>query len=222
MANSTTFYSNLFKGINLRAKKIFKTSYPKININWFFLKYLKHLPTDKVHSHRLFNHTTFFYGGPEYLHGLTEIFIGNIYNQTLPENAYVLDCGAHIGLSVIYIKSICPTANIIAFEPDTKNYNLLNKNISSHQLTGIEARQEAVWVENTTLNFIQEGNMGSKIGTDSTGKTIEVKAARLKDYMDKKIDFLKLDIEGAEYKVLKDIADNLFHVTNMPGVRHLL
>lgn len=215
MAKSTTFYSNLFKGINLRAKKIFKTPYSKININWFFLKYLKHLPADKVHSHRLFNHNTFFYGGPEYLHGLMEIFVGDIYNQMLPENAYVLDCGAHIGLSVIYIKRICPTANIIAFEPDTKNYNLLNKNISSHQLTGIDARQEAVWVENTTLNFIQEGNMGSKIGTDSTGNTIEVKAARLKDYMDKKIDFLKLDIEGAEYKVLKDIADNLFHVTNM-------
>jgi hypothetical protein len=29
------------------------------------------------------------------------------------------------------------------------------------------------------------------------------------------VDFLKLDIEGAEYKVLKDITENLHYVTNM-------
>ncbi len=101
------------------------------------------------------------------------------------------------------------------FEPDIQNYTLLKKNISSHNLTGIDARQEAVWVENTTLNFIQEGNMGSKIGIDSPNSNSNVKAVRLKDFLTKKIDFLKLDIEGAEYLVLKDIAENLHHVTNM-------
>jgi len=215
MAKPTTFYSNLFNGINQRTKKLFTARYSKINVNWFFLKYLKHLPPGKVHVHKLLNHPTFFYGGPEYLHGLLEIFIDDIYNQTLPQNAYVLDCGGHIGLSVIYIKSICPSAQITVFEPDSQNYSLLKKNILSHQLDGIDARQEAVWTENTKLNFIQEGNMGSKIGSDSTNNTTTVAAVRLKDFINRKVDFLKLDIEGAEYKVLKDISDNLSMVANM-------
>lgn len=215
MAKSTTFYSNLFKGINQRTKKLFTQRYSKVNVNWFFLKYLKHLPPNKIHVHKLLNHPTFFYGGPEYLHGLTEIFIEDIYNQNLPQNAYVLDCGGHIGLSVIYIKSICPSAQITVFEPDEKNYTLLKKNIESHQLEGIDARQEAIWIENTKLSFIQEGNMGSKIGADASANTTKVAATRLKDFLNKRVDFLKLDIEGAEYKVIKDIADNLSVVSNI-------
>ena len=65
----------------------------------------------------------------------------------------------------------------------------MQKNICSHQLKNIEAKKEAVWIENTTLNFIQEGNMGSKIGDNSTGNTVSVKAIRLKDYIKKKLIF---------------------------------
>ena len=36
-----------------------------------------------------------------------------------------------------------------------------------------------------------------------------------KDFLSKKVDFLKLDIEGAEYKVLKDVAENLNNVDKM-------
>ncbi len=65
---------------------------------------------------------------------LKEIFIEDIYDQQLPENAYILDCGAHIGLSVIYLKSICPSANIICFEPDNKNFELTSKKYCFAQL----------------------------------------------------------------------------------------
>jgi FkbM family methyltransferase len=215
MPVSNSFYKNLFNGINLRIKKSFNNPYKDVNINWFSLKYLKHIPDDKIHSHKLLQHETFFYGGSEYLHGLKEIFLEGVYNQKLPENAYILDCGAHIGLSVIYLKNKCPSANIVCFEPDAKNFDLLQRNISSHQLKNVEAKEEAVWVENTSLNFIQDGNMGSKIGEANSSHSVTVKATRLKDYLNKKVDFLKMDIEGAEYEVLKDIAESLENVSKI-------
>lgn len=214
MTKSETFLSNLSRGVKDRASRIFQRPYSKVNINWAYLKYLKHLPPNRVHSHRLLNHKTFFRGGPEYLHGLREIFIDDIYKQRLPENAYILDCGAHIGLSVIYLKKLCPSARIIAFEPDQENYSLLVKNISSHKLDNIDAKQEAVWIEDTNLQFIQNGNMESRIGIGSDNTKI-VSAVRLKNFLGRAIDFLKLDIEGAEYKVIKDIADNLHNVNNL-------
>jgi FkbM family methyltransferase len=215
MAVSNSFFKNLFNGINSRINKTIRNPYRQVNVNWLTLKYLKHISVEKVHSHNLLQHKTFFYGGWEYLHGLKEIFIEGVYNQKLPPNAHVIDCGAHIGLSVIYLKSICPTANIVCFEPDAKNFNLLQKNISSHQLKNIEAKNEAVWFENTSLSFIQDGNMGSKIANSNSSHIVTVKATRLKDYLDKKVDFLKMDIEGAEYKVLKDIAPRLENVSKM-------
>jgi FkbM family methyltransferase len=215
MAVYNSFFKNLVNGINLRISKSITNPYRNVNINWFKLKYLKHLSADEIHSHKLLQHETFFYGGWEYLHGLKEIFIEGVYNQKLPPNAFIIDCGAHIGLSVIYLKRICPTAHIVCFEPDAKNFNLLQKNIASHELKNVEAKEEAVWIENTSLNFIQDGNMGSKIGDTNSAHSVTVQATRLKDYLDKKVDFLKMDIEGAEYKVLKDIEPCLENVSKM-------
>src|SRR5665213_3731333 len=215
MPDSNSFNKNLINGLKSRIKKTFHNPYREVNINWVSLKYLKHLPADKIHSHKLLQHDTFFYGGLEYLHGVKEIFLEGVYNQELPKNAYIIDCGAHIGLSVIYLKWICPTAHIVCFEPDTKNFDLLEKNISSHNLKNVEAKKEAIWTENTSLTFIQDGNMGSKIGDNTQSNSVEVKASRLKDFLNKRVDFLKMDIEGAEYEVLKDISGSLENVSKM-------
>jgi hypothetical protein len=72
-----------------------------------------------------------------------------------------------------------------------------------------------VWIDNTTLRFSNEGSMSSRIELENLKSTIEVKAVRLKDFLIRKIDFLKIDIEGAEYKVLSDVADKLHFVKNM-------
>jgi FkbM family methyltransferase len=210
-----SFIKKVLSGVTKRITSTWRNRHNDANLNWFRIKYLKHASRDNIHSHLLLNHKTFFYDGPGYLHGLQEIFVEKIYTQQLPENAYILDCGAHIGLSVIYFKSICPSAHIVCFEPDMTNFRLLEKNILSHQLKNVEAKNEAVWSENTFLNFNQEGNMASKIDSNSTVNTVSVKTRRLKDYLIQKIDFLKIDIEGAEYNVLQDIRESLYVVTNM-------
>jgi FkbM family methyltransferase len=215
MVKSGSFFRNLSTGIRSRLKKTVNNPYRKVNMNWFTLKYLKHAPANKLYNHKLLNYNTWFYDGSEYLHGLKEIFIEEVYKQNLPENAEVLDCGAHIGLSIIYIKQICPTAHIVAFEPDARNFNLLKKNLESRSLSGVELKEEAIWIKDTTLQFVSEGSMGSKIDTESKGGHQQVIATRLKKYLTKKIDFLKMDIEGAEYKVIKDIEDDLEKVANL-------
>ncbi len=215
MNNEGNFYKNISKGINARLKKGRNDNEKKLKISWFLIKYLKHVSSNQLHSQNLLGYKTFFYDGPGYLHGLQEIFIDEIYNQILPENAFIIDCGAHIGLSVIYLKNICNSARIICFEPDDKNFDLLQKNIVSHQLEKIEAKNEAVWDENCWLNFKQEGNMNSRIEDFEPSNIGKTKAIRLKDFLNENVDFLKIDIEGAEYKVLKDISENLSQVSNM-------
>jgi FkbM family methyltransferase len=149
------------------------------------------------------------------MHGLNEIFIEEIYKQSLPPNPYIIDCGANIGLSVIYLKQMFPDATIIAFEPDEENFYLLQTNIKSFNYENVQARKEAVWIENTTLQFANEGSMSSRIRTEVSDNTVLVKAIRLKDYLDRTVDFLKMDIEGAEFQVIMDITEQLQHVNNL-------
>lgn len=214
MANNF-FWSNIINGVQKKIRTLTTNPYRKVNIGWIKLKYYKHLPPGKIRSHKLFNKTFYFYSPPELLHGLKEIFIEDIYKQQLPDKGFVIDCGANIGMSVIYIKQHFPNAEIIAFEPDEINFDLLTKNIKSFGYSGVKLYKEAVWKANTTLLFSNESSMGSRIEIDNNNNTKEVKASRLKDFITRNVDFLKIDIEGAEYEVLKDIADKLSFVNNL-------
>lgn len=209
------FFTNITKGIQQRVNGLLVNPLNEVNVNWFTLKYYKHLPPGKIRSHKLFNKSLYFYSATELLHGLQEIFIDKIYKQELSNNPFIIDCGANIGMSVIYMKEHFPKAEIIAFEPDETNFDLLTKNIDSFGYTGVSLHKEAVWNENTTLLFSNESSMGSKIELDNSANTITVKAVRLKDFINREVDFLKIDIEGAENAVLDDIADNLHFVNNM-------
>lgn len=214
MEKNTSFTQNLFNGIKTRIKDIFSGRKNQLRINWFYEKYLKHLPPDRAHSDHLLKFKTEFRGGPDYLNAIHEIFQEKVYDQTLPDNAFIIDCGGHIGISVIYLKEICPSAEILCFEPDKINFDLLVKNIRSHNLTKVSPVNKAVWTTDTILYFEMDGNMSSRI-IKSSDKANQVEACRLFDYIDRKVDFLKIDIEGAEYEVLKDIAPKLDMVQKM-------
>jgi len=212
---NNSFFNNIYKGIEKRFTLLKVNPYKKINLNWFKIKYYKHLPAGKIKKHILFGNNLYFSDSIQLVNGLEEIFIEEAYKQTLSEYPYIIDCGSNIGLSVIYMKRQYPTAKIVAFEPDEMNFHLLSENIKSFAYGDITLFKEAVWIENTTLQFSNEGCMGSKIETGTNTNTIKVKAIRLKDFLIQEIDFLKIDIEGAEYNVLKDIADKLHLVNNM-------
>jgi FkbM family methyltransferase len=210
-----SFGKNILKGIRSRMGKVFHNPYSVVNIGPLKKIYYKHLNAGRIRTHRLFGRPVSYTSPTELLHGLKEIFVDEIYKQRLPERPYIIDCGANIGLSVIYMKRLYPDAEIVAFEPDKKNFELLNRNITAYNFKNVHPVQEAVWIENTTLKFAGEGSMSSRIDTRASPATVQVKAIRLKDYINRKIDFLKIDIEGAEYQVLKDIAEDLHLVNNL-------
>ncbi len=206
---------NLLQGIQLRLGKIFHNPYSIVNINPIQKIIYKHLVAGKLRSHRLFGKEIFFVSPTELLHGLHEIFIEEVYKQNLPAKPYIIDCGANIGLSVIYMKYFHPDAEILAFEPDEENFRLLEKNIQAFGFKDIEPRREAVWVKKEMLSFAGKGSTESKLVDDGLKGAVIVNAIRLKDQINKKVDFLKIDIEGAEYKVIADIQEKLHFVQNL-------
>jgi len=210
-----SFGKNILQGIRLRVDKLFHNPYRQVNIGPIKKIFLKHSNPGRIRTHRLFGRLLSYYSPTELLHGMHEIFIDHIYKQELPPTPFIIDCGANIGLSVIYMKRLFPNARIIAFEPDEKNFQLLKRNIKAFGYGDVEARQEAVWIENTILQFAGEGSMSSHIDTKSSLNSIAVKAIRLRDFLDKPVDFLKIDIEGAEYAVMNDIASQLHFVRHL-------
>lgn len=145
-----------------------------------------------------------------------EIFERQIYKfRTDNRRPIIIDGGANIGLSTIFFKQTYPNSHVTAFEPDVKVFHTLEKNINNifYDVTLIN---KALWISETVLEFMSEGSDGGRVlYVAPEAKKYQVPTVRLRDYLDQTVDFLKLDIEGAETKVLIDCQDLLFNVKNI-------
>jgi FkbM family methyltransferase len=149
-----------------------------------------------------------------------------MYREIMAESAYmfrcegksplIIDCGSNIGLSVIYFKHLYPDARILAFEPDPQIFEVLRRNIAAYGFEGVELRNSAVWIGTGLLGFRADGAVGGRLCPTGRGPAdTQVQAERLYNYLDRKVDLLKLDIEGAELEVLQDCRDRLLNVERL-------
>jgi len=153
---------------------------------------------------------------PSFIWQFKEIFVDEIYKfNSKNEEPIIYDCGANIGMSCLYFKILYPKARIKAFEADPIITDVLKLNLARNGINDVEIINKAVWIDYNGVEFGRDGADGGSIYLMSN--KIKVDSIRLKDFLDDEleIDFLKIDIEGAEYEVLKDCADSLSKVRNI-------
>jgi FkbM family methyltransferase len=131
------------------------------------------------------------------------------------EKPLILDGGANVGVGVAYFKHLYPDSEIIAFEPDEKIFPVLKRNVEGRGFQGVTLVPHALWREETDLAFLAEGTYGGRIARERDPAAGKVRAVRLRNYLDRKIDLLKLDIEEGETEVLEDCADRLDQVRHL-------
>lgn len=126
-------------------------------------------------------------------------------------NPLIFDCGANVGISVLYWKTLYPHSRVVAFEPDPNAFASLRDNCAP--FPDVELHQCAVWKLNGTVVFSCDGADGGCLAvykdSPDSRMTATVKAVRLRDLLTEPVDLLKMDIEGAEVDVLTDCADRL-------------
>lgn len=145
-----------------------------------------------------------------------DIFEKKIYNFKSKSNSpLIIDCGSNIGLSILFFKGIYPKSRVIAFEPDPSIFSVLKENIERNGYNDVELINKAVWTNETVLGFLPDGADGGRIPSIEGDGIIVVPAACLSSYIDEQVDFLKIDIEGAETVVLRSCKDKLNNVNNI-------
>lgn len=116
----------------------------------------------------------------------------------------ILDAGANIGASVVWFQNEFPDSHVLAFEPDTDNFELLVKNtqflnvdLRLAALGSMDGRASIVNPEADAWGFRTEIDDAGKVQLISISRTIgEEKAKNCEPFI------VKIDIEGGE--------DNLF------------
>lgn len=126
----------------------------------------------------------------------------------------VLDIGAHHGLyTLLASRRVGPKGQVIAFEPSPRERKALFRHLKLNRCTNVTVQGLALGNEEgeAILHIVQGGESGCnslkppvvKSGTSP----VRVSVARLDDWLRKqgieRVDFVKLDVEGAELSVLK-------------------
>ena len=138
---------------------------------------------------------------------IDEIFIERAYapNQyfSVEENNVVVDIGAHIGCFTVFAAS--KSNRLYSYEPDPENFKLLKENLRLNNLEHkVRPFQLAVWGRRGRFPMVaRDTGLGSLLFAGR--KKTMVEAITLDDILDsnnlKRIDFLKVDVEEAEWEI---------------------
>jgi FkbM family methyltransferase len=158
--------------------------------------------------------------GPSFYFSYREIFEHEIYRfHAETAEPRIIDCGANCGQSVVYLRSLYPGARITAIEADPKIFAILKQNMASRGWTDVDLIHGAVSAERGTVTFHHEGADSGRIHQLSEShQSFEVPAIPLDDLLSGQVDFLKIDIEGAETEAL--CASQRLHLVRQLFVEH--
>ena len=127
-----------------------------------------------------------------------------------------VDIGANIGYFTVFgSRCLGAKGRVWAFEPEPRNFALLQQNIDLNALEGVEAEQAAAGeVSGEVLLFRSAYNLGDHRTYASTGvgDPIPVRQLALDEYFrsyDGQLDVVKVDCQGAEVSVLNGFEKRL-------------
>lgn len=141
-----------------------------------------------------------------------ELFVEQpYYFKTSNTEPKIIDCGSHIGVSIVFFKMLYPNAKIIGFEPNKYAYKLLEKTLDLNKLSDITIHNKALMNYDGEVDiFINQSNKRD-VATSTieervtNGTKYTVQSTKLSHYINDTIDFIKIDIEGAELVVLEEL-----------------
>jgi FkbM family methyltransferase len=135
-----------------------------------------------------------------------QIFQKRCYEfQSIHDDPTIIDGGANIGIAIRYWLTRFPNAKVIAFEPDPDLFACLTRNLETFPRDQVTLHNAALWKSIDKLSFrspgIETGHL-EVTQSEQQGERLIVNTETLSSFLDQPIDFLKLDIEGAEVDVL--------------------
>ncbi|MBX3295952.1 MAG: FkbM family methyltransferase [Acidobacteria bacterium] len=137
--------------------------------------------------------------------------------RNCPPGSTFLDCGAHFGLfSVVASRVVSESGKVIAFEPMPDVRATLESVVSLNNCVNVKVRAEAVSLERGKATFYQTGNDASNANSlvkqDKHGGGFEVDLISIDEIRDEErltITCVKIDVEGAEYELLRGASETL-------------
>jgi FkbM family methyltransferase len=134
----------------------------------------------------------------------------SLMKSCVSKGATVIDVGANIGIYTLESSfAIGQMGRVISIEPAPLNVQALKKSIELNCMTNVTLIEVAVGdsTGSATLSLAQGGNLGMfSLAQQKSDKSYDVEVRCLDDLLEENdiavVDFIKMDIEGSEYRAL--------------------
>lgn len=147
----------------------------------------------------------------------SEEFEMDLFKKVLKGGDVVLDLGANIGsYTLTAAKVVGKDGHVFSFEPDGTNFSILQENVKAFKFHNVTLVRKAVTSKTGSIKlYLSDKSKGDHRIYDSRDgrKFVAIEAVCLDDYFkdyDKKIDVIKIDIQGAELVAFEGMRALLF------------
>jgi len=162
------------------------------------------------------NGTRYVLVDDESFHIVTPWFEPWMWNYLKPEEGDVfLDVGAHVGKYALQVaKIVGEKGAVIAVEPMPENYDALVRGVELNGLRNVIPLNIAAWNRECDVKlFIGDVGGHNSLKYDMGLGHVEVKAKPLDAVLEElgvnRVDWIKIDVEGAEYEALQGLEKTL-------------
>ena len=159
-------------------------------------------------------------------HGIWEPFETALLLQVLQPDSVFVDVGANIGyFSLVAAAILRRPASVFAFEPDPDNFRLLQASARHNQLDAYICAQQLALADTDATGrlYLSGDNLGDhQMHADGTGRssipiTVRNGSTFLRDRL-QRLDFLKVDTQGAEHAVISGLMPLLQELPAAPRI----
>lgn len=138
------------------------------------------------------------------------------YYSAYKKGENILEVGAYTGFFVLYAANLIqPSGQVIAIEAMPDNFKILKKNINSNNFNNVKVINKASWDSQGSLTFQRQYRQRSSAKDDVVKKNFEITVSSdtidniLADLNIEKIDFVRIQVNGAEIETLKGMEKTL-------------
>ena len=139
-----------------------------------------------------------------------------VLEQYVKEGDVVIEAGANMGSETLLLSRLTGKGKVYGFEPNPYRFDRLKTNVSINELTNVEVFEMAIGEKNGDISFhiypknFCNAGMSSKYMDTPLTRKITVPQQTLDSFVEShninKVDFLKMDIQGAEMDLLAGAA----------------
>lgn len=147
--------------------------------------------------------------------------VGYLKNYSFKEGDIVVDAGAYYGYFTIFAaKKVGRKGKVIAFEPDPENCEILRNNVALAGLNNVVVIKRALFNKNGEVDLSGDFSRSSIVENKKTRNSgVKIQCVLFDDEIKRlelgKIDFLKMDIEGAEIEAFEGAREALKNISQL-------